>query len=75
LITQETGTHRSEGLSARGSASENDIGIVVLVHAEEALQCRFVANPTGEFESVAALLHGHGLYVLSIRTVVVSGRV
>jgi hypothetical protein len=73
-MTQEMGTHRSEGLSARGSASENDIWIVVLVYAEETLQCRFVANPTGEFESITALLHGHELRILSIRTVVVFGR-
>lgn len=34
---RQTGTHRSKRLPARGSTSEDDVGVVVLVHAEQSL--------------------------------------
>jgi hypothetical protein len=58
VVAQETGTHRSERLPARGSTSEDDVRIVVLVHAEEALQCRFVTDAAREFESAIVLVGG-----------------
>jgi hypothetical protein len=53
---QETGTHRSERLPARGSTSENDVRVVVLIHAEKTLKCRFVTDAAGEFESTTVLV-------------------
>jgi hypothetical protein len=45
VVVQKTDTHRSERLPARGRASNDDIGIVILVYAQEALKRRFIAEP------------------------------
>jgi hypothetical protein len=55
VVAQETGTHRSERLPARGSASEDDVRIVVFVHTEETLQCRLLTDAAREFESAIVL--------------------
>jgi hypothetical protein len=57
VVVQETGTHRSERLPARGSASEDDVRIVVFVHTEETLQCRLVTDAAREFESAIVLAY------------------
>ena len=67
---QETGTHRSKRLPARGSASENDVRVVVLVHAEEALKCRFVTDAAREFESTTVLVDESRALVHSCRAYV-----
>jgi hypothetical protein len=79
VVVQETGTHRSKRLPARGSASEDDVRIVVLVYAEEALKCRFVTDTAGEFESTTTIsVDGSEApfsYLQIIRTAAVSGMV
>jgi len=44
VVVLETDTHRSERLSAYGSASEYYIGVVILVDTEETLERRLVAE-------------------------------
>ena len=44
MVTRGTGTHRSERLSARRCAAENDIWIVILVNTEKTLERRFIAE-------------------------------
>lgn len=49
-------THRSKRLAADGSASDDDVRIVILVNAEKALKCRLVAETAREFESATRLV-------------------
>jgi hypothetical protein len=46
-VAQITGTHRRKRLPARGSASENDVGVVILEDAEKSLKGRLVTKAAG----------------------------
>jgi hypothetical protein len=46
-VAQITGTHRRKRLPARGSASENDFGVVILEDAEKSLEGRLVTKAAG----------------------------
>jgi hypothetical protein len=46
-VAQLTGTHRCKRLPARGCASENDVGVVILENAEKSLESRLVTKATG----------------------------
>lgn len=58
MVARKTGTHRSERLPARGGASENDIGIVILVYTEETLKRRFISKTARQLESAVRLVIG-----------------
>jgi hypothetical protein len=44
-------TDRRERLATCRSIRENDIGVIILVNAEKALQCRFVTDAAGELKA------------------------
>jgi hypothetical protein len=46
-VAQITGTHRRKRFPARGSASENDVGVVILEDAEKSLKGRLVTKAAG----------------------------
>jgi hypothetical protein len=50
-VARITGTHRSKRLPARGSASENDVGVVILENAEKSLESRLVTEAAGKFKT------------------------
>lgn len=60
-------THWGKRVAARGSAPEYDVGIIILVNAEEALQCRFVPETARELEATCGLAAAMILYNKDLR--------